>query len=82
MFLFQNEDSYDVDDGETSRDILISTSLVSQICKNDNGASNSIEKDIFYSELTAKIYCFKEMFRSDSGNSENFKFDSLSNILY
>lgn len=78
MFLFQNEDSYDVDDGETTRDILITTSLVSQICKNDNGASNSIDKDIFYSELTAKIYCFKEMFRSDSGNSENFKFDSLS----
>ena len=51
--------------------------MVSQICKNDNGASNSIEKDIFFSELTAKIYCFKNVFKTDSGNSENFKFDLL-----
>jgi hypothetical protein len=55
-----------------------STSLVSQICKNDDGVSTSNEKDTFYSELIAKIYCFKDAFRADSGNSENFKFDQLS----
>ena len=32
----------------------------------------------FYSELTAKIYCFNEAFRT--GNSRNFKFDSLGNL--
>jgi hypothetical protein len=31
----------------------------------------------FYSELTAKIYCFNEAFRANSGNARNFKFDSL-----
>ena len=75
LFLFQNEYSYDVDDGEKDRDILISTSLVSQICKNDEEVLN--KETMFYSELTAKIYCFKDAFRTNSGNSRNFKFDSL-----
>jgi hypothetical protein len=75
LLLFQNEYSYDVDDGEKDRDILVSTSLVSQICKNDDDLLNG--EMPFYSELTAKIYCFNEAFRSNSGNSRNFKFDSL-----
>ena len=74
LFLFQNEFSYDVDDGEKDRDILISTSLVSHICKNDENDVLSKES-AFYSELTAKIYCFNDNFRK--GNSRNFKFDSL-----
>ena len=76
LFLFQNEFSYDIDDGEKDRDILISTSLVSQICKNKNVNDDIFSKEsAFYSELTAKIYCFNDNFRK--GNSRNFKFDSL-----
>jgi hypothetical protein len=78
LFLFQNEYSYDIDDGEKDRDILISTSLVSQICKNKVDGVDVMNKDTaFYSELTAKIYCFNDNFRK--GNSRNFKFDSLGN---
>lgn len=33
----------------------------------------------FYSELTAKIYCFNDAFRT-SGNSRMFKFDSLDYV--
>ena len=78
LFLFQNEYSYDIDDGEKDRDILISTSLVSQICKNKVDGVDMMNKDTaFYSELTAKIYCFNDNFRK--GNSRNFKFDSLGN---
>lgn len=75
LFLFQNEFSYDFDDGEKDRDILVSTSLVTQICRSDQDILNG--EIPFYSELTAKIYCFNEAFRSNSGNSRNFKFDTL-----
>jgi hypothetical protein len=34
----------------------------------------------FYSELTAKIYCFNDNFRK--GNSRNFKFDSLGIFIF
>jgi hypothetical protein len=55
--------------------VKISTSLVSQVCKNDHDILNG--EMPFYSELTAKIYCFNEAFRANSGNARNFKFDSL-----
>jgi hypothetical protein len=77
LFLFQNELSYDVDDGESDRDILISTSLVSQICKSNDELRN--REASFYTELTAKIYCFNEPFKP-SGNARMFKFDSLEYI--
>ena len=82
LFLFQNEFSYDIDDGEKDRDILISTSLVSQICKNKVNEENDLlnKETAFYSELTAKIYCFNDNFRK--GNSRNFKFDSLGNLSF
>ncbi|CAF0882629.1 unnamed protein product [Brachionus calyciflorus] len=79
LFLFHNELSFEIDEGETDRDILVSTSLVTQFCKNDLNILNNINP-VFYTELTAKIYCFNEAFKSNSGNSKIFKFDSLEYI--
>lgn len=51
--------------------------MVSQICKNDQEVVN--KEMAFYTELTAKIYCFNEPFKS-SGSSRMFKFDSLEYV--
>lgn len=57
----------------------VSNSLVTQLCKNDENILNN-EAQAFYTELSAKIYCFNKAFKSNSGNFKMFKFDSLGNL--
>jgi len=61
---------------EKSRDVTESASLVSQICKNDQGIGEFNE---FFSELKAQINCFKDS-TPISGNSANFRFEILKVI--
>ncbi|RMZ96318.1 semaphorin-1A-like isoform X1, partial [Brachionus plicatilis] len=79
LFLFQNEKSFEIDEGERDRDILISTSLVTQFCKNDENILNK-KANVFYTDLTAKIYCFNKAFKLNSANFKIFKFDSLEYV--
>lgn len=62
-----------VDPLERSRDISESAALVSQICKNDEGAGDFKE---LYSELQAQINCFKDA-TPLRGSSGNFRFEIL-----
>ena len=61
--------------------LKVSSSLISQICKNDEGVKTMREpKPAFYSELTAQINCFKSASPKD-GNSKNFRFEILGPLI-